>query len=558
MLRRPLGAGALLLLAYVGLSLLTDDRGYLGTDTGGKVATLEVMTDLQALDPDIGYWAERWDPQGRVHPLYYTSHIGPRWVNATTLPVLYAAYPLYRLGGYRLALVLSMLGSVLAALAARALARRLSGGDGWAAFWLVGLASPLLIYALDIWEHSLGVAAMTWAVVLLVDVVDGRRRAGAWAFAGAGALFGLAATMRTEAVVYAFVAVGLCAVVLVGRGQVVRALRGGAASVAAFAIPLGLNHWLEVATVGQAIRFQRATGTAAAAVSGTASVSGGGGAGRFKEALLNAVGLIPAMEPRSYLVGTALLLLLVYLSRQASRAGDPGPAVLAALGVALLYLIRFADGPGFIPSLVAATPLAVVGVTLGWRRSGASAYVLAVGLGALPLVWATQFQGGAAPQWAGRYLLVSGLLFGVVGIVALPRLEQWVRISLVALAVTVTGFGYVWTVIRTHDVGRASADLAGGREPVLVSRIGHLLREGGIFYPDHRGLTAPRDDDQRFAAEVIAKAGYESFAVVQITDQLPLPPMPGWRQTGRRELDLFAGLGLTVVSYEATAGGAAP
>ena len=45
--------------------------------------------------------------------------------------------------------------------------------DGWPAFWLAGLASPLAVYALDLWEHTLGVAFMGGGVLLLVDVVPG-------------------------------------------------------------------------------------------------------------------------------------------------------------------------------------------------------------------------------------------------------------------------------------------------------------------------------------------------------------------------------------------------
>jgi len=78
----------------------------------------------------------------------------------------YAAYPLYLVGGDRAVLLLPMLGALVCALAARALARRLGGGDGWAAFWIIGLASPVAIYALDFWEHSIGLALMLWGVVL--------------------------------------------------------------------------------------------------------------------------------------------------------------------------------------------------------------------------------------------------------------------------------------------------------------------------------------------------------------------------------------------------------
>lgn len=550
-----MAACALLLAAYAGLSLLNDPRAYLGTDTGGKVATLRVMTERGRLDPDVGYWAQRWDPTGRVHPLYYTSRYGRRWVNATTLPVLYAAYPLYQLGGYRLALLLPMLGSVLAALAARALARRLSGGsdDGWAAFWVVGLASPLLIYALDIWEHSIGVAAMAWAVVLLLDAVEQRR---GWpAFLGAGALFGVAGTLRTEALVYAFVAVGCaCLTLLVWRRRPVAAFVGGAAAAGGLLVPLAANYALEVATVGEAIRFSRAAGTASAAVAGAvggpAAVAGAAGT-RLEEAMLNAAALMPRLEPLSYILGFGLLGFLAYATWRASRAsqgGDMGPAVLAAAGVGAMYLLRFAAGPGFVPGLVAATPLAVVGLVLGWR-SVAGRYTLTVALVSLPLVWATQFSGGASPQWAGRYLLVSGLLLGVAGVVALPALPRWARTSGLGLAVAVTAFGVVWTSIRTNNYARAEAALNRRPEPVLVSRIGFLAREGGAFYGERRWLTAPTDEDQRFAVDVVGRAGVTTFGLVEDSWGRVEQRIDGWRVLGSDEIELVDGLMLTVTTY---------
>ena len=536
-------ACALLLGAYLALSLLNDPRGFLGTDTGAKVATLQVMSDRGRLDPDVGYWAERWDPGGRVHPLYNTGRLGDRWVNVTTLPMLYAAHPLHRLGGYRLALLLPMLGGVLAALAARALARRLSDGDGWGAFWVVGLASPITVYALDFWEHSLGVAAMAWAVVVLLDVAEGRRR---WPWAlGAGLLVGGAATLRTEALVYGLVAVGLaCLWLVIGGRRIGAAVGAGAAAATGLAGPLLANVVLEDATVGHAIRSERAAGTAVAAVSTT----GGAAGSRVEEAVLNAAALHPALEAMSYLLGAALLGLLTFAVVRAARPGDAGPAVLAAAGVAALYLIRFLDGLGFVPGLVAATPVAVAGVVLGWW-SAASRYVVGVGLLALPIVWGTQFQGGAAPQWAGRYLLTSGLLLGVVGLRALPRLRAWARRGLLGLAAAVTAFGLVWTSSRTHDVARASAAL-NRSEPVMVSRIGHLVREGGAFYGDRRWLTAATKADEQYAADVVARSGARRFGLVQFADR-EAPDIGGWTAVGRPEpLEFLPDVHLEVVLYE--------
>jgi len=133
LLRRPLAACALLLLVYVGLSFANNPHGYLGTDTGGKVATLRSMQATGSLQPVVGYWAQAYDHEGVLHPLALTAHLGGEWVNVTTLPMLYAGYPLYLLGGLRAILLLPMLGGVLTALGARALARRL-GGRGDLAF----------------------------------------------------------------------------------------------------------------------------------------------------------------------------------------------------------------------------------------------------------------------------------------------------------------------------------------------------------------------------------------------------------------------------------------
>src|SRR5690606_14482598 len=45
LLRRPVVAGVVLFALYAGLSLLNDPDAYLGTDTGGKVASLDAMVD---------------------------------------------------------------------------------------------------------------------------------------------------------------------------------------------------------------------------------------------------------------------------------------------------------------------------------------------------------------------------------------------------------------------------------------------------------------------------------------------------------------------------------
>lgn len=543
LLRRPLVACLLILAVYVGLSFVNDPRAQLASDSGSKVATLKVMAERDRLDPDVGYWAERWDPTGRVHPLATTARIGEKWVQVTTLPMLYAAFPLYQLGGYRLALLLPMLGGVLTALAARSLARRVGGGEGWGAFWLIGLASPLLIYSLDFWEHSLGVAAMAWAMVLLSDVVQHRR--GWLAAIGAGALFGTAATMRTEALVYAAVAVaGVCLIILFRQRRRVFAVATGAAAAAGLVVPLVANWALEVATIGQSIRSERAAGTAGLAVSDAGAVAGL----RLREAVGGALGLFDPLDAGFLVVGAGLVGLLAVALRRVAGHGDFRRVRVAVTAVALLYLARFAVGPGVVPGLVIASPLAIVGLALGWAHRE-SRYILGVAVASLPVVWATQYPGSATAAVGGRYILLSGLLFAVVGIVALTRLPVAAARYMVALAIAVTGFSLTWMSVRTHGYASASAALVERSEPVLISRFFSLGRSGGDVYGERRLLSARNEEDQRFAVSVLDRAGIDRFGLV-------LPPgveaesIAGWEETGRDSLELVSGVDLTVITYD--------
>lgn len=581
--RRAAPACLILLAVYIGVSLLNDPHGYLGTDTGGKVATLQAMHDHGGLNPDVGYWAERWDPTGRLHPLYYTYHLDGKWVNATTLPALYLAYPLYELGGYRATLLIPMLGALMAALAARALARRISNGgsDGWAAFWLVGLASPLTIYALDLWEHTLGVGLVAWGVVLLYDFADAK--AGWRAAAGAGLLFGLAATMRTEALVYGAVATAVfCGAALWRRRQLLAIAVAGVAVLVGLVIPLAANQALEQATIGSSLRAQRATGTVQGA-------SGDPILNRLDEAVNTATSLGQSSGAASYLLGGALLALLILFAVRAGQGAKGRTAALgAAGGIAALYLIRaVGDGLGFVPGLIAAAPLAAVGLALGWGRppipanapadpdpdqfcdAGATVtvvqqsqndapdgrrLVLAVALLALPLVWALQFTGGAAPQWGARYILPSGLLLTTLGAVSLPLMAAWARRAVVGLAVGVTCFGLAWLSVRSHDAARASQALSRRAEPVLVSRIAHMAREGGEYANRHRWLTAISDSDEAEAARVVTESGLTSFGLVELDAEARPHEIAGFTRAGTTRFPFLPGVTLRITTYATRSG----
>ena len=193
-----IGSAVVLLLVYFVLSLFVGTHAFLGPDEGGKVATLRSMDARHTLVPDVGYWAHADDPNAAYHPLYDTAVVDGHYVQVTTVPFVLLAEPLWRLGGYRAIVLLAMLGGVACAFAAAALARRLGSDDDRLIFWVIGLASPVLLYALDFWEHTTGLALMVFGVVLFIDALDslGSRR-GLVRALGAGALFGAAASMRS-------------------------------------------------------------------------------------------------------------------------------------------------------------------------------------------------------------------------------------------------------------------------------------------------------------------------------------------------------------------------
>ncbi len=541
--RTVLLAALVLLLVYAALSLLDDPRGTLGTDTGGKFATLRSMEHRGALDPDIGYWAARYDPRGHLHPLYYTEHVGRRWVNVTTLPMLYLAYPLYRFGGERAVLVLPMLGAVLAALAARALAQRMRGGSGWWAFWAVGLATPLAVYALDFWEHALGVAATLWAVVFVLDVIE--RRAGWRGALGAGALFGLAATMRTEALVYALVATAVMCVLHIRRGGTTRlACVLGAATTVGLGAVLVANQMLERVAVGTGLRAGRAAGTVGQAAGGLER--------RFDEVLQTTIGFDRFPDAADWLLGGAVVALVavaavVLVRRERHGRGVAGLAIIAAT---LGYAIRFTDGLGFVPGFLSVSPLAVAGLVLAWRLPWARTAVF-VALAVLPLVWATQFSGGATAQWGGRYVLVSGTLLAVAGVVAL-RSSGHAAVTIFVLAgMAVTATGVAWLSARSHTAADAMGEIVARHDEVLVSRVQHLLREGGAFYePDRRWLTATDPRETRDAFDVARRAGAHEVGLVQLAGERRARAYGDFTRAGRiQRIDFVPWVPVTIATY---------
>lgn len=509
LVNRPLPAVAVVLSIYVILAAFNAGGvGFLSTDTGGKVATLEAMSQRGDLSPDVGYWAAQHDPEGRLHPFANTEHRGDKWVNVTTLPMLYAAYPLYQLGGYRMALLLPMLGAVTAAMAGRTLAERFRSGAGWRTYWVLALASPLTVYALDFWEHTWGVALVLWAVELLHRGVVDRREVDLQFLIAtmlAGSCLGMAASMRSETLVFGFVAVGLACVALLRRRLVLTSLVTGVVAGFGFATTQLASVALERWAFGTSIRTGRSTATA--------SRVGEELAQRIEEAAVTCFGLFPSSKPGELAFGALALGLIIVASAWAVRGNDRAEIamVLAALLLGLRVLV---GGLGFVPGAAMAAPLAGVGLAIGWRIKAARLAIAMIAV-ATPGVWAFQFLGGAVPQWGGRYILPATILLVAVGVVALGDVGIRVRGLALAMSLAMTAVGVGWTHQRTVGFETTMTVLADRTEQALVFEPFFLAREAGPLMLGERWLTVGNEDDLEFATQVLAATNTADFGLVK-------------------------------------------
>src|SRR3546814_586575 len=158
-----------------------------------------------------------------------------------------------------------------------------------------------------------------------------------------------------------------------------------------------------------------------------------------------------------------------------------------------MHLVAVSGGLAFVPGMLAAAPIILALVAFPPGRSGARYACLSL-LGALPMVWAFQFLGGAAPQWAGRYTLPTCIGLVALAVAGLERADPGLRRGLVALTALVPMTGVLWLSERSHSFDELFQVLVERPEDVVVARNGFLIREGGGNYTQRRWLTAVTDE----------------------------------------------------------------
>lgn len=529
----PAASAALLLVVYICLSFVADPNGGITSDTTPKAATLEAMESGSMWSPDVGYWAAAEDPDGVLHPLWDTNRFGDDWVNVTTLPMLLAASPLWDVGGHRLALLLPMLGGVACALAARALARRLGSVSPDTAFWVVGLASPVVVYALDLWEHAPGLALMLWGIVALLDASRERRLVPAVL---AGVAFGIAFSMRTEAIVYGFVATLVLLVYPAVRRVAWRdAFTSGACVLAGLIAAFLANDFLERVVLGDPLRADRTANTAG----GTATDLGD----RLHAAAITTIAPGSSGGTSTFVWG-ALVAGLISVAAFGLQRGWHRRVVHELLAIATVFaLIRLVAGVAWVSGFMVAFPLAAVGIAVGWKDPRARA-LSAVAVLTLPVIWLTQYTGAPGAQWGGRYLLTSSILLGVVGLVVISSLDQVFTRVMIGLCVALTALGVLTVQVRTHDSAQTGELLAAADEDIVISRTAMLFRIAAGSYTDTRPWLTADDDEKLAEALRIADArGAETLLIVTYRPEDAAPELPGWKvvESGTRgDREFFA------------------
>lgn len=541
------GRAAVVLLTIIlfALAQLPDPQGYLSTDVGGKTATVEVILEDGWRNIDLGYWAEDLDPDGSLYPMSHTSQNGDAWVNVTTLPMLYIAAPLVALGGMRLAILIPVLGAVMAAAGARRLAGMLGADAGQQrlTFWLVGIASPATIYALDFWEHTLGLGLMVWGAV---GVLRASRAEATplWIPAASGLSFAAGASMRQEALVYGFVAGAVLGLTLLVARRPLTAIIRGTSMVVGTATGFAANIALENAVFGTDRRSER---------SANAAGKVGEDLGfRIREAIESALAPMSGGTTITYAVAFGLAACLGLLAWRADGPSEERRILwygLAAISV-FVALDLLIDGMRFIPGLLATTPLAAFGAVRGWRQRDHRIVAL-LAIAPLPLVWAVQYTGGVSAQWGGRYIMTTGTLLTVLAVVSCstPQARATLRhVAAGAVAITLIGVG--WTVMRTHAFADVSRHIADRPEDVVVFENASLGRETGPLALDQTWLAASNPEKRAEAADLLETIGVEAFVYVHYDDGRTDREFPGWAMVADEQLDLVNDLHLRVTTWQ--------
>lgn len=419
----------------------------------------------------------------------------------------FAKHPLYavllagadRVGGVAAMVLLSVVGTLAAAVLAALIARRLSPGLAKPTLWAVGVASPLLFDGYLVIAHTLAAAFVAGAVLTVLVALE---RRSAWQAALAGPLVAVAVLLRTEATLLGLAlaavlaGVALSELVTGGRGST----RSTVTSSAMGALAAGAG-----AVGARVVEKVWATAIVGPPVA-SATRPRGADASSLLDGRLNAFS-VTWLHPSYYgprALDAALVVMLVSVAlgvfivrrRPADQAGLKLAAVLAVAAA----LIGFILSPtNLVPGLLVAFPLGFAGLLAMDRVALATTLARILGatfaLFALAVL-ATQYSNGGTAEWGGRYFAVGLPLIIPVLLLALRRHVHH-RPAVAALigctvVMSVMGVASVRSTHRFTTELMTAIDRTGGEVQVATS--GAIPRLAWATFDRQRWLLVAPDD----------------------------------------------------------------
>jgi len=427
---------AVLAVVLVALLPIIGTTGQFSADEGAAIA------QARQLSRGIGWTVPdsfpQADPDGSAFAYELSNRGGDEFAPFAKHPI----YPVMLAGADRALgntgmLLLSIIGTVAAAVVTALLARRLDPRIGVVALWVTGIGSPLLFDSYTVIAHSLGAAlagaallfalrarersSFLWVVLIALAMTLGTMLRTEMLFLGLAFSIALLVTAERRSRQWF-----LCAAPVVGAGAgwfldrvLLKVVVPG---------PQGATAWLERPSEG----FISARYSA-----------------------LKITWLLPEYDVR--LGGGVLIAALVAaaiatgIARSRPTERDGVRVFAVAAGAAALVWFAIGDGP--VPGLLPAFPLIVIGV-IAWDRKPlpALAKLLALTFVVFSVaVLATQYASGGSGEWGGRYFAI-GLPF-LIPVVLASAAALWRTLDRPTAALAACSF-----VVLSLVVGATAVD----------------------------------------------------------------------------------------------------
>lgn len=486
------------------------------------------------------------DPTGSWYPLENSDRSGDGFAPFAKHP----AYAVIAAAGYRVAgpagvIALSVLGTLLAALAASRIAALIDPTLAVPCLWVTGLLTPLLFDGYLALGSTLAAAFAGGAVVAAVPIWIERRSgrpALLRAFVAGLAVFG-ATLLRTEGTI---LGVALAAV---AAGGAVAWRRLGPLVLAVAALGGAIGARLAETAMRRAI-----LGTGATAP-GSVGVQGGSGGHSYLYGRLQAfystwvVPSHPALPRGDEALIAAWVLFTALALVVRRRRPDPGyVTIIGTLLVAASLARLVVDRADPVPGLLFAFPVGWVGLLLLRRRDVTPAAVLCLGTAGLFCagVAATQYTFG---EWMGRFFVLAVPLAMPFFVGACARAIRKLDPSVggVALvtgvaAASVVGAVSIVGLRNTHADNTRLVDTiqsghSGRGTQVVVTVVPWVALQAWPTYAHQQWVLVAGSPDFPLLSARLRAAGITSVTLATIGPEDYPARFPGWRVLAQRRLD---------------------